>query len=115
MNSGWHEVARLGLFPDGLPHVLVDAHGWCLRLGPGEDRYYSALPTLLQGLIEHLLRRRLREAGPLLSVQAMLAHVQAALDQAARFPTPNQSLIPPLEPLKPASAEPDLFSPRIVA
>ena len=60
--SGWSEVARLGESGDRYPHVLVDAHGWALRLGPNyrrDDKYFSSLPTLLEGLVEHSLRRRL--------------------------------------------------------
>ena len=106
MKNGWHEVARLGLFPDGYPHVLVDAHGWCLRLAVNVDRYYSSFPTLLQGLIEQVLRRRLRDAGPLLTVQAMLVEVRAALDQSS---------IRSLDASARLSAGPDMFSSRGVA
>jgi hypothetical protein len=115
MKNGWHEVARLGLFPGDYPHVLVDKHGWCLRLAAEEEKYYSSMPTLLRGLIEHLLRRRLREAGPLLCAQAMLAEVRAALDEAGRVPMPNQSLIwPPGKPKAPPSG-PDFIPCRDVA
>jgi hypothetical protein len=115
MNNGWYEVARLGLFPRDYPHVLVDKHGWCLRLGPEEDKYYSSMPTLLQGLIEHLLRRRLREAGPLLCAQSMLAAVRAALEEAGRLPMPNQSPIQPPGMSKAPPTGPDLFPSRDVA
>lgn len=115
MKNGWYEVSRLGLFPGDYPHVLVDKHGWCLRLAAEEEKYYSSMPTLLQGLIEHLLRRQLREAGPLLCAQAMLAEVQAALEEAGRLPTPNQSPIrPPGSPKVPLTG-PDLFPSRDVA
>lgn len=86
MKTGWKEVARLGTEAAGYPHVLVDAHGWCLRLGRkrGEERYYSNLPSLLQGLIEQLTRTRLRHCPGLLSASAMLAEVRAALLEAAK-------------------------------
>jgi hypothetical protein len=115
MKNGWHEVARLGLFPGDYPHVLVDKHGWCLRLAAEEEKYYSSMPTLLQGLIEQLLRRRLREAGPLLCAQAMLAEVRAALEQAGRVQAPNQSPIRSLGASKAPLTEPDLFPNRDVA
>ncbi len=85
MKNGWKEVARLGTGGAGYPHVLVDAHGWCLRLGRerGEERYYSNLPSLLQGLIEQLARARLRQCPVLMSASAMLAEVRAALDEAS--------------------------------
>ena len=60
MSEAWREVARLGKKGEKYPHILVDSHGWCLRLGAREkedDKYYSSLPNLLQGLYEHLLRR----------------------------------------------------------
>lgn len=85
MKTGWKEVARLGTEGAGYPHVMVDAHGWCLRLGRerGEERYYSNLPSLLQGLIEQLARGRLRQCPVLMSASAMLAEVRAALAEAA--------------------------------
>ena len=66
MSEAWREVARLGKKGEKYPHVLVDSHGWCLRLGPRDkedDKYYSSLPNLLQGLYEHLLRRQDRESA----------------------------------------------------
>ena len=119
MKNGWNEVARLGTAEDGYPHVLVDAHGWCLRLGRArpDEKYYSGLPSLLQGLIEHVVRRHLRDCGTLNSATAMLAEVRAALDQAARFQgtleamTRQQSSIRPLEPLEGTTPAPDLFPP----
>jgi len=62
MGKGWDLVARLGGVGARYPHVLVDSHGWCLRLGPKsrlDDKYFSSLPSLLQGLVEHGARRRL--------------------------------------------------------
>jgi len=66
MSEAWREVARLGKKGEKYPHVLVDSHGWCLRLGPRDredEKYYSSLPNLLQGLYEHLLRRKDRESA----------------------------------------------------
>jgi hypothetical protein len=85
MKTGWHPVAKLGMEAPHYPHVLVDAHGWCLRLGRerGEERYYSNLPSLLQGLIEHLTRTRFRRCPALRSAEAMLDEVRAALAEAA--------------------------------
>ncbi len=61
MSEAWREVARLGKTGERYPHVLADSHGWCLRLGRKDrmdDKFYSSFPTLLNGLIEHFLRRR---------------------------------------------------------
>ena len=61
MSEAWREVARLGMKGEKYPHILVDSHGWCLRLGPRDredDKYYSSLLALLQGLLEHFLRRK---------------------------------------------------------
>lgn len=42
MKNGWNEVAQLGPEPSRYPHILVDKHGWCLRLGGGGgEKYYS--------------------------------------------------------------------------
>jgi hypothetical protein len=60
VKTGWKLVARLGTSGPGYPHLLVDRHGWCLRLGPNpkvDDKYYSRLLFLLEGLIEQALRR----------------------------------------------------------
>lgn len=62
MGEAWREVARLGKVGQRYPHVLADSRGWCLRWGPKTDRdekYYSSLSTMLHGLAEHYLRRRL--------------------------------------------------------
>jgi hypothetical protein len=66
MSEAWREVARLGKKGEKYPHVMVDSHGWCLRLGPRDkedNKYYSSLPNLLQGLYEHLLRRQDHESA----------------------------------------------------
>ncbi len=76
MSEAWREVARLGKKGEKYPHILVDSHGWCLRLGPRDredEKYYSSLPNLLQGLYEHLLRRKDREsARAVLEMKAIL-------------------------------------------
>jgi hypothetical protein len=117
MKSGWKEVARLGTGGARYPHVLVDAHGWCLRLGRerGEERYYSNLPSLLQGLIEQLARARLRQCPVLMSASAMLAEVRAALDEAAEGRKALLALQElPIRPMETPNAEfspPALFPP----
>jgi hypothetical protein len=66
MSEAWREAARLGKKGEKYPHILVDSHGWCLRLGPRgreDEKYYSSLPNLLQGLYEHLLRRKDRDSA----------------------------------------------------
>jgi hypothetical protein len=60
VKTGWKLVARLGTSGPGYPHLLVDRHGWCLRLGANprvDDRFYSRLLFLLEGLVEQGLRR----------------------------------------------------------
>lgn len=86
MKKGWRLVATLGAEAPGFPHVLVDAYGWCLRLGRerGEEKFYSNLPSLLQGLIEQLIRTRFRHGPTLLAAESMLAEVRAALEEAAK-------------------------------
>lgn len=119
MKTGWKEVARLGTGGARYPHVLVDAHGWCLRLGRerGEERYYSNLPSLLQGLIEHLARARLRQCPVLMSASAMLAEVRAALEEAADCRKALDALalqglaIRPLDAPKAEFSPPALFPP----
>jgi hypothetical protein len=119
MKTGWKEVARLGTEGVGYPHVLVDAHGWCLRLGRerGEERYYSNLPSLLQGLIEQMARARLRQCPVLMSASAMLAEVRAALAEAADHRKSLLALPPqewptrPVEGPKSEPSPPALFPP----
>jgi len=123
MKNGWNEVARLGTGEGNYPHVLVDKHGWCLRLGRerGEEKYYSSLPTLLEGLIEHLSRFRLRHCPVLMTAAAMLSEVRAALEEAAGHRksvialTAQQLPIRPLEPPNDSSAHPALFPPSEAA
>jgi hypothetical protein len=82
MKTGLKEVARLGT--DGLryPHVLADAHNWCLRLGPNpkiDDKYYSSVPGLLKGLLEQGLRRSMLQGQPVRKIQELLSSLQCAL------------------------------------
>ncbi|SRR5260221_8842480 len=61
MSEAWREVARLGKKGEKYPHILVDSHGWCLRIGSRDredEKYFSSLLTLLKGLSEHLIRRK---------------------------------------------------------
>ncbi len=85
MSKGWKEVARLGGPGARYPQVLVDAHGWCLRLGRDsrhDQKYYSTLPSLLGGLIEHTLRRRLTDSRTAGDLQAFLTTLKASLETA---------------------------------
>jgi hypothetical protein len=115
MKNGWKEVARLGLSKDGYPHVLVDAYGWSLRLGPSrtEQKYFSNLPSLLRGLTEHWIRRRLRECPLLATVQAMNAEVRSALEKAEEFgrklagTLAQESSIRRFQPLEPPVPPPE--------
>jgi hypothetical protein len=85
MSKGWQEVAKLGLAGARYPHVLVDAHGWCLRLGKNsrtDEKYYYSLPTLLQGIVEHSARRHLAAQSESLDLNGLVREVKAALQTA---------------------------------
>lgn len=85
MSKGWREVARLGGTGARYPHVLADAHGWCLRLGPKsrtDEKYYSSLPVLLHGLVQHAVRRRLMALSASLDLQELCREVRDALHTA---------------------------------
>jgi hypothetical protein len=85
LKNGWKEVARLGTGGMGYPHVLVDAYGWCLRLGPNsrsDDKYYSRLETLLEGLIVHLVRRRMMSLRPILDLRGLVQEISSATRMA---------------------------------
>lgn len=82
MRTPFRLVARLGPEPHGYPWILADARNWVLRLGPGhgdDDRYYSILPSLIEGLTAHWVRRRL---GPVDGLQLLLQEHRAALAEA---------------------------------
>jgi len=102
MSEAWREVARLGKKGEKYPHILVDSHSWCLRLGPQgkeDDKYYSSLPNLLQGLYEHLLRRQDHESarGVLemknLVVRTLMEIKGLGDDLEQRFPDLRQRLL----------------------
>lgn len=85
MSKGWREVARLGGAGARYPHVLADAHGWCLRFGRNartDEKYYSSLPVLLQGLVGHLTRRRLLALSAPLDLAELCREVRDALHTA---------------------------------
>lgn len=85
MSKGWHLVARLGGAGARYPHFLVDSHGWCLRLGSvprDDDKFYSRLETILEGLVEHCVRRRLVRLETALAPQSLLVEVRDALAAA---------------------------------
>jgi hypothetical protein len=85
MSKGWREVARLGGTGARYPHVLADAQGWCLRLGPKsrtDEKYYSSLPLLLHGLVQHAARRRLMALSASLDLQELCREVRDALHAA---------------------------------
>ena len=82
MSNGWKHVASLGTKGALYPHVLVDNHGWCLRLGSSpkqDDKYYSSFPNLLQGLVEHFLRRRLKSLEVLEGFEMLAREVRDAI------------------------------------
>ncbi len=102
MSEAWREVARLGKKGERYPHLLVDTHGWCLRLGPHgkeDDKFYSSLPNLLEGLYEHLLRRKDHESarGVLemknLIVRNLKEIKELGVDLERKFPDLRQRLV----------------------
>ena len=85
MKRGWSEVGRLGRSGSLFPHVLVSRSGWFLRMGPNSkehDRYYSGLPSLLQGLIEHVVRRRMGETPEIGSIKDLVREFEESLEFA---------------------------------
>ncbi|HEX7897827.1 MAG TPA: hypothetical protein VF950_08715 [Planctomycetota bacterium] len=85
MSKGWRLVSRLGAAGTRYPHVLVDSHGWCLRLGANtrqDEKYYSSFPNLLQGMVEHFARRRLAATAPLSSLMELVGEVKDAMRTA---------------------------------
>jgi hypothetical protein len=123
MKNGWNEVARLGPPPGGYPHVLVDQHCWCLRMGPGrgQEKYYSNLPSLLQGLVEHVERARLRNTPLLHSATSMRVEVRVGLAEALQYgrrlcaTIAQQWSISRFQPPQPHSSEPETFPPADAA
>ena len=85
MKHGWRLVAKLGARAPHFPHILADPHGWGLRLGSNahaDMKYYSSFPNLLEGLVEHLVRRRLGSEHPILSSADLIAEVRRELAHA---------------------------------
>jgi len=86
MSEAWREVARLGKVGHQYPHILADSRGWCLRWGPKTDRddkYFSSLSSLLHGLAEHHLRRRLGVGEDIRSLARFRELVELTLKEAA--------------------------------
>jgi hypothetical protein len=78
-------VARIGAGPGGYPWILADTRNWVLRLGTsrGEDeKYFSSLPCLLEGVLAHLLRRRLGQGGVIEGVELLIREHRASLEYA---------------------------------
>ena len=94
MKTGWKLVAQLGMSGPGYPHLLVDRHGWCLRIGRGrgEEKYYSTLPSVLQGLIEHV------EQQPHAAVHDQPARLRSAY---SFFPLRSRRFLPPIQSCEP--------------
>jgi hypothetical protein len=85
MKVGWRLVAKLGDQEPHFPHILADPHGWALRLGsnPRADmKYYSKFPSLLEGLVEHAIRRNLGADHPIFTPIALAEEVRRELAHA---------------------------------
>src|SRR5436189_6046071 len=90
MSNGWKLVASLGSHGLRYPHILVDKHGWCLRLGPSsrqDEKYYSSFSNLLKGLVEQLLRRRLKSGDALDGLPLLVRGMEDAIRQAGELST----------------------------
>lgn len=88
MKHGWRLVAKLGPVAPHFPHILSDPHGWGLRLGsnPRADmKYYSSFPTILEGLVEHLVRRQLGSDPPILCQVDLVGEVRRELAYARKL------------------------------
>lgn len=86
MGEAWREVARLGKVGHQYPHILADSRGWCLRWGPKDrtdDKYYSTLSSLLHGLAEHLLRRRVGAGEDIRSLARFRELVELTFQEAS--------------------------------
>ena len=86
MGEAWREVARLGKVGQQYPHVLADSRGWCLRWGPKTDKdekYYSSLSSMLHGLAEHYLRRRLGSGQDIRTLARFRELVELTMKEAA--------------------------------
>jgi hypothetical protein len=88
MKNGWREVARFGIDGACYPQILVDGHGWCLRMGPSsrqDDKYYSSFGSVFEGLREHTLRRCLPTEPPAQGFKEFERAVRNALSRAAQL------------------------------
>lgn len=75
-------MAKLGTEAAGYPHLLADGHGWCLRLGPDprkDDRFYSRLECLFEGLIEQGFRRGLPGMRVSNNVEELLGELRSGI------------------------------------
>ena len=82
MKVGWRLVAKLGDRDPHFPHILVDPYGWGLRLSWDRHagiKYFSSLPNLLTGLVEHAIRQNLGAAHPIMSVPELAQEVRKEL------------------------------------
>ena len=85
MKTGWRMVAKLGTKAPHFPHILSDAHGWAIRLGPNayaDMKHYSSFPNVLAGLVEHLVRRRLGAETSIVSIQGLIEEARKEFDRA---------------------------------
>ena len=85
MSKGWKEVAKLGGAGSRYPHILVDSHGWCLRLGlrtRNDEKYFATLPVLLHGLVEYFIRRRMAALSSVLDMKEFVRELRDALHSA---------------------------------
>jgi hypothetical protein len=85
MSKGWHEVARLGGAGARYPHLLVNRHGWCLRMGSksnADDKLYSSLGSLFSGLVEHFVRRRMAGVAAILDLKACSLEIEDGISSA---------------------------------
>jgi hypothetical protein len=112
VKTGWKLVARLGTSGSGYPHLLVDRYGWCLRLGHNprvDDKYYSRLLFLMEGLVEQALRRDLLPLPVAAGIGELRAILRESLRSAIELGTRLESILQetPIR-LPKASARPDL-------
>ena len=113
-------MARLGSDACRYPHLLADAHGWCLRLGPDprkDDKLYSRLEFLFEGLIEQGLRRGLPGMRTSNTVEELLGELRTGIRAMRSLGRSAERTIQELhrrqssatEPLEPISEAPRVF------
>jgi len=112
MKTGWKLVARLGTSGPCYPHLLVDRHGWCLRLGPDprvDDKYYSRLLFLMEGLVEQALRRDVLPLPVAAGIGELRAILRESLRSAIELGTRLESILQETPVRLPgANGKPDL-------